>query len=204
MSKKTRIIIGTTTILIMVVVSFYCHVFKITPIERRSEFYWNMAIGLFTFFGALVASGGVIFAASTLKENSNIAKKQATIAIINSFNEDKKLQEIKNFIFTYSHTDLNQIFCTTGNMNSSLGQEAAKDDILYVLNRYEFIALGIREGAFDEELYKYLQCSNILKLWEKARSLVTMIRQEYNKETLFQELEWLAEKWSKDPVKKIA
>ena len=35
--------------------------------------------------------------------------------------------------------------------------EAEKESIRILLNRYEFIALGIRTGAFEEEIYKRLK-----------------------------------------------
>lgn len=67
--------------------------------------------------------------------------------------------------------------------------------ILSALNRYEFIAVGIRTGAIDEKL---------IRLWTKTafvraaamQSKFMAVRQD-KREAAFSELHWLAYKWSK-------
>jgi hypothetical protein len=75
--------------------------------------------------------------------------------------------------------------------------------IRLVLNNHEFICLGIRKKAFDEKLYKFMECSNFLKIWEAAAEIIQEIRVRENKYTYFQEFEWLAKKWKKQPLKQI-
>ncbi len=75
--------------------------------------------------------------------------------------------------------------------------------ILKVLNNYEFIALGIKRSAFDERIYKELQCSNFIKIWNSTSGLISEIRKTEQIETLFQEFEWLAKRWKKAPLKAI-
>ncbi|MDB5935665.1 MAG: phage associated protein [Massilia sp.] len=74
--------------------------------------------------------------------------------------------------------------------------------ILKVLNNHEFIATGIRTKAFDEKIYKLMQCSNVMKVWDSSRGIVNEIRTLECKDTLFQEFEWLAERWKESPVQK--
>ncbi|ONC03260.1 hypothetical protein AQ910_10870 [Burkholderia pseudomallei] len=78
-----------------------------------------------------------------------------------------------------------------------------RDAILKVLNNHEFIALGIRLGAFDEKIYKRMQCSNVLKVWNSARGFIHEVRRIEGKDTFFQELEQLAESWKKNPIKAV-
>lgn len=75
--------------------------------------------------------------------------------------------------------------------------------ILLVLNNREFIAVGIREGAFNESVYKELQCSNVLKLWDALNGFVAELRRQEGKDTLFQDFERLATRWKNKPIKKV-
>ncbi|HDR8957064.1 DUF4760 domain-containing protein [Burkholderia vietnamiensis] len=75
-----------------------------------------------------------------------------------------------------------------------------KSAILKVLNNHEFIALGIRQRAFDEKIYKRMQCSNVLKVWDSARGFIHEVRRIEGRDTFFQELEHLAERWKKKPI----
>ena len=91
---------------------------------------------------------------------------------------------------------------------NSLSTHADKDsqerkDILRVLNNQEFIAVGVRLKAFDEEVYKQMQCTNVLRMWNVTRGFIHEIRRADGKETIFQDFEKLACKWQKDPIKKI-
>lgn len=75
--------------------------------------------------------------------------------------------------------------------------------ILTVLNNQEFIAVGIREKAFSESIYKEMQCSNVLKIWRATKGFATELRTRESKNTLFQDFECLAERWEKTPIKHI-
>lgn len=78
-----------------------------------------------------------------------------------------------------------------------------RKDILLILNNQEFIAVGVRLGAFDENTYKQMQCTNVLKLWEASKGFLEEIRREHSKDTLFQDFEKLALRWKKKPIKQI-
>lgn len=72
-----------------------------------------------------------------------------------------------------------------------------------MLNQLEFIAVGIRVGVFDEELYKELSCHSLIKSWEAASGFVYELRHQTGIKTLYQDLENLACRWEKDPIKQI-
>jgi hypothetical protein len=78
-----------------------------------------------------------------------------------------------------------------------------RDAILMVLNNHEFIAVGIRTGAFDERIYKQLQCSNVLKVWRLSAGFVAELRKISGTDTVFQDVESLAERWKKKPIRHI-
>ena len=89
-----------------------------------------------------------------------------------------------------------------------LSAHAGKDcqerkEKLRVLNNQEFIAVGVRLKAFDEEVYKEMQCTNVLRLWDVSRGFIHEIRRADGKETIFQDFEKLACKWQSNPIRKI-
>ena len=91
---------------------------------------------------------------------------------------------------------------------SRLSEHLAEDsqtrkDILKVLNNQEFIAVGVRMKAFDEKVYKQMQCTNVLRLWEVSRGFIHEIRGADKRETLFQDFERLACRWQKDPIQPV-
>lgn len=67
--------------------------------------------------------------------------------------------------------------------------------VLRVLNNYEYIATGIHTGAFDEEIYRRMKRSNLIRDWDALKPYVCHLRLRYDKPKLFVELEALAEKW---------
>lgn len=75
--------------------------------------------------------------------------------------------------------------------------------VLNVLNNYEFIAVGIRLGAFDEDVYKQMQCSNVIKLWKATSGFIHEIRKIDDKYTIFQDFEALAKRWDEAPIQKL-
>jgi hypothetical protein len=78
-----------------------------------------------------------------------------------------------------------------------------RKDILLILNNLEFIAVGVRLGSFDENTYKQMQCTNVLRIWEASKGFIEEIRSERKKDTLFQDFEKLALRWKKKPIKQI-
>lgn len=81
-----------------------------------------------------------------------------------------------------------------------LGSEES-DAILKILNHYEFIASGIREGAFDEKIYKRMQYGLVTRDWESLNGYIADLRKARAHKTLFQEFEWLGKRWKKKSLK---
>ena len=80
-------------------------------------------------------------------------------------------------------------------------QELARSHILSIINNYEFIALGIREGALDESIYKRAVYSQVMRDWKAMKAFVMELRRQNQIDTLFQELELLAKRWDQHSLK---
>jgi hypothetical protein len=85
--------------------------------------------------------------------------------------------------------------------------------IYTVLNSYEFVANGLRTGAFDEKTYKRMYYNTVVTHWSLLREFVEKYREKYRKEyagvdslaaeTLCQDFEALATNWARHPLKRL-
>ncbi|WP_048763792.1 DUF4760 domain-containing protein [Acinetobacter soli] len=73
--------------------------------------------------------------------------------------------------------------------------------LLKVLNRYEFYAIGINKKLLDEEMFKRMYCTTMLKFWAICSPAVSQLRETAKKDTLFREFELLATRWKANPLK---
>ncbi|MYZ41393.1 DUF4760 domain-containing protein [Schauerella aestuarii] len=151
-------------------------------------------LGFWIQTGAFVLSA--IGAIAVIFYNGRVSRQRATVDLVLHQKADSDLINALSMIYAMKRN----------NENLSVHLPTLQSDqgkcIRLVLNSYEFVALGIRVGAFDEQMFKEMQCSNYVKVWEATRGLIQDIRQQQQKETFFQEFEWLAKRWIKKPLKK--
>lgn len=211
------------SIVIIGAISCYIYyVFKVTPEELKPSLHNTLISSLSTLLTniilAIIASVGLYFTYKSIQANTASAQRQATIQVVMDINADIRLQNTKNFIFlkgdkvTEYYIGLNSLIEPTIHSTEedkdcyrakALENEKLKDDVHYVLNRYEFIALGIRKKAFDEEIFKDLHYSNFKKLWCYTKPLIMSIRATGKIDTIYQELEGLMKKWEANPIKRL-
>jgi len=82
--------------------------------------------------------------------------------------------------------------------------EAADNDDLrtafrFVLNHYEFIAAGLRNGDFDESLVRDSERGTILSLINSCEKLVWKLRDTRKREALYEHIIWLRRRWETKP-----
>ncbi len=73
--------------------------------------------------------------------------------------------------------------------------------VRFLLNHYEFLAAGIRNGDISEKLLKDSERGTILRLFETAESssFIAAVRDERKRRTIFEHIEWLYERWHEKP-----
>lgn len=152
------------------------------------------SIGFWVQTAAFVLSA--IAAVWVIKHNGTVARKRATVDLIIHQKSDQKLLDAIRTVYRLSEE---RVPCTRYLSDVASPEYQA---ILFTLNNHEFIALGIRQKAFEEKIYKELQYSNFVKLWDAAAGFVEEIRQQDKRDTLFQEFEWLAKRWKASPLKR--
>nr|DAS38793.1 MAG TPA: protein of unknown function (DUF4760) [Caudoviricetes sp.] len=135
----------------------------------------------------------VYFARRTIRENEIANRKRAIVDVVMNHRNDKELMAI--FRELYQLRESNKKLSELCNQDEQFLKK-----VLYALDTMEFIAVGIRLSAFDEGVYKQLQCSKVIKTWDAASGLVMELRREKKCPTLYQDLENLANKWSACPI----
>lgn len=151
--------------------------------------------GFWVQTGALVLSA--LAAVAVIYFNGRQARKRATIDLmLHQKNNQQLLADTRK---VWELAEQNGTFAALAKDTKS--EECSH--ILRVLNGYEFVALGIRKRAFDENIYKMSQFSNVMKVWKASDGFIREIRSREDKPTLFQELEWLILRWEKNPIHKV-
>lgn len=166
-------------------------------------------IEFFNANGSLIQTGAIIVSAIAavilIIHNGRLSKKRCLIDLIVEQKNNERLVEDTRLVFSLAGKNSNTLSkyaCLSGNEETP---EFIKNRqaILNVLNNFEFIAVGIRLGAFDEKVYKQLQCGNLLKLWNATAGFIHELRRVSGRYTVFQDIEHLAHKWEKSPIKQI-
>lgn len=124
-----------------------------------------------------------------------LSRQRATVEVVRHEQTDKELLEaFKRYA---------ELRDDNGKLVSlAVAHPSEKDDnglVLRVLNNYEYVSTGILTGAFDEEIYKRMKYTNLIRDWDALKPYVCQLRQKYDKPKLFIEFEAVAEKWRSAP-----
>lgn len=152
----------------------------------------GQTIGYWVQTVAIIASA--VGAITVIWHNGRTAKRRATIDLI--------IAEQRDDEYNQKYASVSKLIkkkeCLVDFAKFLNEQHEELDNIRFVLNRLEFIAQGIRKGAFEEAIYKDLTYTNFIDLWEAVKPLVMEIRRRKNNtDTFYQEIEWLANRWKK-------
>ena len=142
---------------------------------------------------AIISNGKT--AKETLEHNQLMQQKRATIDLILQENQDQELIKAKITIAALPD-NASFIEYLDVNENDQPSKKEVKDCIRILLNRYEFIALGIKNEAFEESIYK-----DFTNTWKKAKPMIMELRRRKEQNTYYQEFELLADRWLQSPLK---
>lgn len=137
-----------------------------------------------------------IVALFAVYRNSVISRRRATVDLVLHQKNDTELTRLNELINPLLVS--NKITKYSDDEHKDSDERAA---ILEILNNYEFIAVGIREKAFDRALYKRMNYSIVVRDWECFQPFIIDFRKKHATKTAFQEFEWLANKFRKNKLK---
>jgi len=131
----------------------------------------------------------------TLGASSSQERRRATVDTLLEVLDDKDYLDARRKVRKLIEAGLN--------IPLLLSKEGVDDRrlVLSILNRYEFMATGLRERAFDTKIYQRMYHSNVVTDWNGLEAFVMALREDRQIYTLFQELEQLILKWKKHPLR---
>ncbi|AZM39867.1 DUF4760 domain-containing protein [Acinetobacter baumannii] len=168
------------------------------------------------FSQLIVFAVSAYIAYSTIHSSRDTARERATLDTILDDNKDETLFHSKTVVLRFNDkpdkyfSELKDTVSSRKTLASLLSveegelteQEAiVRMHLLKVLNRYEFYAIGINKNLLDEEMFKRMYCSTMLKFWAICNPAVSQLRETVKKDTLFKEFECLAIRWKAKPLK---
>ena len=133
--------------------------------------------------GASLATAGWVY---TARRARALARKQHTLNVMVQarFNADFKRSEAAVSPTDQStRVDVSDPACPN------------REDFKTILNFYEFLAAGIRNGDFDEQMVKDSLRGTILNLYEACEAGIFKVRTSRRRQALYEHLEWLHARW---------
>ena len=138
---------------------------------------------------ALFATMGWLYAARRAR---TLAKKQHTFNLLIRSNFDQTLRDALSALSPHLRARL--LPDVTSEDRSEL-----RDALRLVLNHYEFVASGIRNGDLDEALVRHSERGTILTLIECSSDYIHAMRNTRRRRSIYEHLEWIHDRWERCP-----
>ena len=137
---------------------------------------------------AALATLGWLYSA---RKSRTLAKKQHTLNVMLQATFNKEFREAQTVV----RPCLIEKKCPDIHQPSTPEREAFR----MVLNHYELLAAGIRNGDFDERMVLDTQRGAMIDAFEVCRDVIYKMRDARRRQTVYEHLEWLYKRWEKSP-----
>ncbi|MCO3694906.1 DUF4760 domain-containing protein, partial [Pseudomonas aeruginosa] len=162
-------------------------------------------IGLFSITYILTGSldlfrGSLVAIVSVLSAKAIARKKQAADLLFNSRGDEELQKGLR--ALAKMHDDGNT------NMRAFAAKSRVDEDIpkmiRYVLNHYEYVAVGVQSKIYDEGMLRSASFNTVINLYKHSKPFIEAVRDNNQRPTIYQEFQWLAKRWEEKglPVKK--
>lgn len=136
-------------------------------------------------FGVLVAIVSVLSARATAK------KKQSADLLSSTRSDEELVNGLRCLSILHNRPDANIRQYAS---DSQADTEEAKS-IRYVLNHYEYVAVGLQSGIYHETMLRRASHNTLVSLFTHARPFIEALREHKNRPSLYQEMQCMAERW---------
>lgn len=145
-----------------------------------------MSTEIAILIGAVLATAGWIY---TGRRARGLAKKQHTINVILRANFSAKFLAKRQNIAPHVKAKK----CPEALLDGS--DEQLRRDFRDILNHYEFVCAGLRNGDFDEKLIKDSERGTYVSLYECCERYIWRLRDNRDRLTIYEHLEWVHRRW---------
>ena len=130
----------------------------------------------------------------TSRKNRTLSRKQHTVNTMLSSLFDEHMTKCKDVVSPH----LTAGECPDFN---DPAHTADREAFRFVLNFYEFIAVGIRNGDFDEKMMIDSSRGTIIALFKCCEKQIYAIRNTRSRQSTYEHIEWLYKRWTKESKK---
>lgn len=128
-----------------------------------------------------------------IRTQRTIALKRATLDVILRSESDKDIID--------AHACFNRLARSNGGLATFAEEDhqgsRETESIRIILNQYEIIAIGIKQGILDEDLYYEWFGTGLLRHWRYAQPFILRIRQRVDSDKPFAAFEELVSRFSR-------
>jgi hypothetical protein len=141
----------------------------------------------------IVLLAAAIFAYIQIRSSRAIERREVAAEAIFAARMDKDLTEARRKITELHASDKNM---------AAYAKAEGSDEIRtlrYALNHYEHVAVAIRQGIYDETIFKNASYTTLTRLYDRTKPFIDAMRL-IKSPTVWQEFEWLMLRWKADPL----
>jgi hypothetical protein len=155
---------------------------------------WFSVFGEVWLQNVILATSAVI-AIWTLRSTAKQERRRATVESVREQMKDTEIIKARAVIRPLRHAPLDFTNLTReGNEGDPVRQA-----ILTLLNSYEFMATGLREGAFDEQTYRRMYAVNAKRDWAFLFPFIQTLQHRVSP-TVYREFAMLIKRWEDNPL----
>lgn len=143
----------------------------------------------------------LIIACAAIDRHQRIARKAQTATFLYESRFDKRYIDGLHTLraIHLSGKSFRRYIFPPQALTSQESQE--RQQLVYCLNFYERLAVGILHGIYHEKMIKQVFYNSIINNYFIAEPFIKAIREKESRETYYQEYEYLVTRWRKSPLR---
>lgn len=154
----------------------------------------------------LAIAVSIVVAIAAIRFARKNAKQQKSIDMLFSLKRDDKfvsnIQELRRWRKHTTEEEREKIGKLMGSDIEKIPEEdkellSRARTIIYILNCFEDISIGIKHGIFDERIIENSITSTLVEIWDATKRSIQELRKVEGNKAYFEEFEALAKRWQK-------
>tara|TARA_R110002020_G_scaffold474773_2_gene707346 strand:- start:8301 stop:8912 length:612 start_codon:yes stop_codon:yes gene_type:complete len=153
------------------------------------------SLNVLLLISSVIAFAGLWLTSFSLLTNSLETRRKVSIDILFDLEKNERFFKSKDIVMKNTDLQMDNFLDSQSYIGGERRRlEDIQESFKHCTNIYEFLALSIRNGIIDEDIFMSLHKARFLKFWRKVEPIITTIQQrEFNKK-IYENIEWLAKR----------
>lgn len=151
---------------------------------------------------SLIMLAGLLVAIASVVTSRQVARRKQCADLLFAARTDEQLQEGYRILFHYGKSETRKVENLAKKSvvenDTSLKKEA--NLIIYLLNHFESVSVGVFNGIYDERMLKEAWFTNMINTYDLSEPFIREARKTNGTQTTFQEFERLCCRWKDHPL----